>query len=366
MAFDASALNRLLQATEGQVVVKANSKSRDNNFPIFGTPLDKAVLMYFPKTMLEANEAGEVFRPFTFSAHDYNLDSSQFGTHRCINGLSGEVFTELGLGYDGECPICNGQKTCFELANLQISAEAKRLSINIQTDSSETVKDLKAKFYKKMALSGSTEYIVVPVVIIPKAETGAAPATNALEEMKCHFLMWKKDRWDKSILKALEVMAQNPGHPCGLTLLGNYKYPTKPGKEPTAMEAAKNATYAVVDSSTYPDIIAKAEELAKEFTAIKAAEVIVACDYLTKDVLQAKVDGYLSKTRDLILMFEGSAETPATGLPVSTAEQALASFGAVQQVGVSEDVGMADTTTAKATTAPVGGTAFGGTPVQMG
>ena len=104
---DISLIAQLNAQAEGQKIKKGNSKTIDPRFPVFKTPINEDILVYIPKTNVVVTENGEEMKVLSAYLHTYR-NGNYYGQLRCINGLAGGVFDQLG--YDGVCPACEQLK----------------------------------------------------------------------------------------------------------------------------------------------------------------------------------------------------------------------------------------------------------------
>lgn len=296
---DASLLAGLVQGAEGQEIVKGVQKSTDPKFPVFKTPVNENILVYIPRTNVMAGENGEVMKMLETHIHDYKRGKS-YGQLRCINGLSNPVFN--ALGYDGVCPACEGMKEVWELYNLKLGEEAKKLGVDPQNDPSNLLEGAKKRILGEMDLSNADEYVTFPIVIIPTSGK-MQPTEDALKNLKVVFVQWKKKRYNDSIVSALDTLMENPGHPAGMFWMWNFTYDTQ-GKQANARDSAKNAKYIPITdgkaTAKLESFIKPCEEASAEFTLVKAAEVVVSNQFMYKEDLQAEVDKVLAKTRQML------------------------------------------------------------------
>lgn len=328
---DPSMLNQLVQSSQTQEVQNGTPRTTDKNFPLFATPVNEDVIVYFPKTNVRSDESGEVMEMLNSHLHAVKLGRSN-QLLRCVNNLGGNpVFDQLG--YDGTCPACDAMQEVWELYNLKYKAEANRLGIDPENDPNDTLKDTRSKLVSEMAIKAAEEYVTFPVAILPTKDK-FVPKENAHDEVKVVFVQWRKQRYNDAIMSALEALPKNPGHPAGMLWFWKFSYDTK-GKQPTAMMSAKNAKYSVIqDSATvelFRDYMNLAEEKAKDFTIFKAAEVVVANHFLYRDEIEEKVNKILAPTRQLLETAKMSGGAPAlpTGQPAGQlgAGNPLANFG---------------------------------------
>lgn len=317
---DVSMIQGLVQGAVGQEVTRGAKLSIDPNFPVFSTPVNEDILVYFPRVNCTTDENGETMNVLTSLVHDYKKGNS-FGKIRCIHGLTGnDLFNTLG--YDGTCPACEAVNECWDLFNKKLANEAKRMGVDPQNDPSNVLKSIKETLRGEMDMKGADEYVTFPIVIIPQ-KAKMTPSDDAANNLKCVYVTWRKKRYVDSILSALDSLRNNPGHPAGLFWYWKFSYDTN-GKQANARDAAKNAKYNIItDAEDLKYLIPACEEKAKNFTIVKAAEVIVANQFMYKEDMVEEVDKIMAKTRtfnELANTIEGSVALPAGANP-------LANFG---------------------------------------
>lgn len=333
---DTSLLQGLVEHSQNQEVQRGTPRTTDPRFPVFSTPVNQDILVYIPRTNVVVTENGEEMQLLHSHIHQGRI-GRQFVSLRCISGLTGNpVFDELG--YDGTCPACDATQEAWELYRIKLDAEAKRIGIDPQDDPNDTLKPAREKILSEMDIRGAEEYVTFPVVIIP-TKGKMLPADDWANNLEVVFVNWRKQRYDDTIGAALESLMENPGHPAGLFWFWKFSYDTK-GKQANARDSARNAKYTIIQDQNalqmYEPIRAVAEEKAKEFTLVKAAEVVVANHFLYKEDLEVEVNKVMAKTRQLLDLAKqgGAAALPQAGqaqgqLPAGGGNP-LANFGTAQ------------------------------------
>ena len=310
---DMSLLEGLVQGAENQTVSKGNKKTDDPNFPVFATHVNEDILVYIPKTNCVETENGVDMQLLKAYIHDYK-SGKQYGQLRCISNLTGNPAYDA-LGYDGTCPACEATKDCWDLYNTKLKAEADKLGIDVQNDVNDVLKPMKDKLRDEMEMRGAEEYVTFPIVIIPM-KAKMTPSDDAIANLKPVFVTWRRKRYEDNIVSALEGMMDNPGHPAGMFWLWKFSYNTE-GKQATARDSAKNAKYMPLESglAKFGQELADAcEDAAKNFTIVKATEVIVANQFLFKEDLEDEVNRVVNRTRtQLELSKVGGATQPQLG-----------------------------------------------------
>jgi hypothetical protein len=310
-AVNPAMLQGLVEGSQNQEVQKGTPRTTDPNYPVFATPINEDVIVYIPSVNVRATENGNVMDVLNALIHDGKKGRS-FVSLRCVSGLNSEHFHELG--YDGICPACEATRDAWDLYNLKMAAEAKRLNIDPQNDPSDTLKPVREKILQEMDLKGAEEYVTFPIVIIP-TKGQKVPADDVLQSMRVEYVFWRKKRYEEAILGALSSLMVNPGHPAGLFWFWKFSYDAK-GKQHTARDSAKNAKYSIITEAQalqmYEPLKEAAEAKASTFTLLKAAEVIVANQFMYKEDIEAEVTSIMQKTRTQLDMAK-LGSTPALG-----------------------------------------------------
>ena len=341
---DPNMLAQLVTGAMNQEVPKGNKKTSDPNFPVFATPVNEDILVYIPRTNVVSGENGEEMQVLPTLIHDAKI-GKQFTSLRCISGLTGGFYDQLG--YDGSCPACEGMGEVWDLYNAKMAAEAKRMNIDLQNDPNDTMKPIRENILREMDLKGHEEFVTFPICIIPQ-KARFVPADDAETTIKTVFVHWRRKRYDDKIIGALNNLMNNPGHPAGLFWFWKFSYNTE-GKQATAMNSAKNATYTPIsqgDAAQFQKFVAICEENAKDFTLLKAAEVVIANQFLYKEDIEADVNKVLAKTRQQLeaIKIGGVAAVGIEGgaPQLGTPQNALSTFGVAQtttNLGGGEEAG---------------------------
>ena len=244
------------------------------------------------------------------------------------------------LGYVDEngahtCPACDALSECWDLVNAKTNALAKQMGIDDpQNDREEKLKPSRQKFMQEMAIQRSTEYVTFPIVVLPAKNN--RPAEDAMDKMQGYFVTMSKQRYQEKVCAGLDALYENPGHIAGRWMTWKFKYDTK-GAQPTARDAAKNAQFIIIENSAAINelqaYVAKAEEIAAEFTNEKALEVLTALAPQSYDEIKRITDRVMKETRNTLAAMEAGSSVAV--LPNST-EQALAAFGAVAESTITE------------------------------
>lgn len=335
---DTSMLQQLVEHSQSQDVQRGSPRTLDPRFPVFSTPVNQDLLVYIPRTNVVATENGETMQMLHSFIHQGKI-GKQFVFLRCISGLAGNPVFEQ-LGYDGVCPACEAMTEVWELFNLKLQAEARRMGIDPQDDPHNALKPIRDKLLQEMDLGAAEEYVTFPIVVIPTKARGI-PADDWQQNLQPMFVHWRKKRYDSAITDSLQQLMTNPGHPAGRFWIWKYTYDTG-GRQPNARDAARNAKYMIIQDpqmlEALKSIIPFAEEKAKGFTLLKAAEVVVANQFMYKDDMIVELNKIMARTRRLLDMARASGgamvSLPGQVQPQLPPGIPAGAVGAVGPVGV--------------------------------
>lgn len=355
MALDKSKLEMLMHMRSQQHIGKSYG-STDPNFPLFTTPVGKNLLVYIPTMNVIVHEDGtEENPPLETVVHDWRA-GKQFGTIPCISGIPDDDPLAMELGYSGHtCPACDATIECWELVDRKITAFAKEMNIDPQNDTTDTIKNQRSQFIQDMAIKNHNTYVTFPIVVIPHEKM--IPTKDAVNNLEAYFVTMTKSRYTDKVLKSLGSLMTNKGHIGGRFMFWQFVYDTK-GKQPNARDAARNATFNIIveaEALQYCMPLKEAcEERAKEFTNLKALEVLPALACKSYAEILNETNKAMKQTRLTLAAYDNVGQ--AQGLPNGAPENILQSFGATQ-VGNSNPV---------ATNAENVLQSFGASPVNLG
>lgn len=337
MALDKTRLEAIM-AMRSQQEVKKSYGSTDPNFPLFKTPVGENLLVYIPTlNVTELPDGGEVNNLLETVVHDYH-NGKQFGTIPCISGIPEDNPLAIELGYAGHsCPACEANAECWSLVDAKISAVAKELGIDPNNDPSGTIKQQRSSITAEMAIKGSQTYVTFPIVVIPHKKM--MPTADAKDNLKVYFVTMVKKRYEEKVCAGLDSLIASNGHIAGRFMLWKFIYDTE-GKQPNSRDAARNASFQIITDgqalSYYNPLKDACEEAAKEFTNLKALEVLPALACKSYDEIVKDVTRVMHQTR-LTLAAIGNGDTASNALPSSSPENVLKSFGATPtNLGVDE------------------------------
>lgn len=316
----------LINARAGQTVNKPYG-STDANFPLFKTPVNQKILVYIPTLNLVDNGDGTQTNNLLYSAvHKYSV-GKQFGDITCIKGFPMDNPVAEVLGYVGHtCPACDALNECWDLVNKKTETMARQIGVDPSNDRDETLKPYRQKYISEMVLQKPTEQVTFPIVVLPSKNN--KPTEDAMEKMEGYYVTMSKQRYFEKVCAGLDGLFDNPGHIAGRWMWWNFIYDTG-GAQAIARDAAKNAKFLIIQEApalaALQPYVAKAEEIGAKFTNEKAIEVLTALEPKEYSEIKSATDRVMKETRIMLSAMETGT---VTSLPTTSAEQALANFGA--------------------------------------
>lgn len=337
MALSKEKLEQIMRMRAGQEPKKPFG-STDSKFPLFKTPVGENLLVYIPTlNVVQLPEGGEYMDILETCVHNYR-NGKQFGTIPCISGISDDDPMAEELGYSGHsCPACDAVAECWQLVDTKVKAMARDMGVDPQNDPEERLKPYRQKAISEMAIVNTSQIVTFPIVVIPHKKL--IPTENAMNEMKAYYVTMTKQRFTEKVCAGLSALMYNPGHIGGKFMLWQFIYDTK-GLQPNARDAAKNAVFTIVTDSQalekYEPYRAKAEEIASEFTNLKALEVLTALECKDYNAIVNDVNKVMKATRAILAANgdNGNVSLPST----VTAEKALEAFGATDVTNMGVEV----------------------------
>lgn len=303
--FTAEELKQAVMETQEQRVVHRAIRSTDQKFPVFATPIEN-VLVYVPRTFVHATETGETMDKLSSVQHTWQIGTSQFGMARCYKDMPVELASRLGVEHPGTCPFDDARAECWKLINALTAQKCKESGLNPDNSEDKAVQSIRRDYQSKYLMIGKqTHYYTFPIVIIPKNPVSQAPAEDAATGMKAYYMMLNEKKYTDLFETPLEGFANNPGHPGGHVFLGKYAYPVETGKQRNARDAGREVTYvALQDLKPFEKLLPIAEKLVADFTPEKAAEVVIADNFLTLDESMSIINDAMTDVRRMIMALD--------------------------------------------------------------
>lgn len=322
------------------------AKTEDNNYPVYSAYVNKAVLVYLPKTQCIVNADGTLVEDPCVSYQHAIKDGASFQNIRCISGLHNDA-----LGYDGDCPLCQAVTECNQVFSKKLTLRARQMNVDIDKDPKNPLLDsVKNELNGERVVKKAEKFLTVPIVVLNDDYMGNQ--TIDPKNFKAYFWDVREQHWNDKLMKMLGSQIPAVTTAYGHFYLFNYVYDTK-GQEPTKMLAAKNVTYQIVSQdAALQQFVPVCEDLAKDFTTLKAVEVIKSVQLWYKEDLQQKSDNIMQANRSFLVASE-NLTAPAITNNVATA---LGNFG-VSNTATNANVGapVASISAGAPVTSPVSG-----------
>ena len=289
----------LSKVTRTQEVVRGVPKSTDPvNFPVYENPVNAKDLVYVPNHVVLDEKGNATLRMDTPLIHAIT-DGKRYLYYRCISGLTVD-------GYSGTCPLCEGTDDCWTLANILIEEKCKARGLNPKDTDSEDVKAIRSQFYGDRILKESNRKLIFPIVVFEtKNHDGKTLERDEDGNIK-YKIMWyviSEQQYEKTWLKALETMEDEPTHPGGYCFVLNYTYTPKRG-EPNKRDSARNLVVGNKRMKGMDNIAPKLDKQTEGWTPEKAQETVIQAIFYEEEDLEEITDELLEPVRQRIELYQ--------------------------------------------------------------
>lgn len=308
MAFNPEELEQLAAQTSTQTTSRVIPKSEDpTNFPVFEIPTNDKVIVYVPNHVVVDEDGAEKLRMDVALLHSFK-DGNRYEKFRCVQGLT------VG-GYSGRCPICEAAgKEPWDLANLKIAEECKKLGLNPEDKDNERVVEIRRKHFSERAVKQADRYFTFPIVVFETSEDRKTILMDDNKKPK-YQVMWYKiseSAYEKKWEKMLEGIEDEPTHPGGRFYVLNYTYTPKTG-EPNKRDSARELQVVHKTYKALEDFKVELDKVTEGWTPAKCAETVIENHFYSEDQLEELVTERLESTRSLIAAYN-SKSPEANGL----------------------------------------------------
>ena len=344
-ALTAEQLESLTTQYQQQTGKSAVPKTYDPSYPVFEIPVNGKELIYVPNHVVMDAMGELTLRKDKFFAHQV-LDRKSRVTVRCNSGVELE---ELNL--DKSCPLCDAMQTAWELYNLEYAEIAKSKSIAIDSpEAKDGLSQVRKDLLGDMVVKPAEAWLTFPIIVFECMEKDGNKVLSPKRDKDGRLIgkpMWYSirekgfiERWAKTLETATSPDGSElpPTHPGGLWFILNYTYESKDGKH-DKMQSAKNLAVNYKPMVGYSEWETYYDELTKDWTPAKAMETVCANVLRSKEEQQEVCDEIVKPALEKIAMLKMSKAKELTGStePQTSAEAALASFGAVPQAQATPD-----------------------------
>lgn len=349
---DPSVIASLSETTKTQVVGGGFSKTLDDNFPVWSTPVDKEFIIYIPSGPSCKDVDGvSVFDPAV--AHIHNIRSGKnFSTIRCMQNVVSDAATALGYN-DGECPACKALQECYEKYNTQLAMKAKEMGLDPADEkNNDALRPIRQALRDEMAIQKANKKYVFPIVVI--SDTGLVPDAVDESKLETYFFPISESAYEKKLMKPLSNQYVPITNPAGRFYKLSYKYEVPNGGKPNARDAAREMTITLLvgaEAATdkFKDVC---EKLAAGFTPLQANTSVTEIAYQYAEDVEKELERYMTSTRafNASVSVTGGAAAPA--LPNAGGNSLGAALGAFGATASLPDASAAAPTEAPAQAAP--------------
>ena len=334
----------ITSASAQQTGTAVRVKSYDPDYPVFDIPVNQKVLVYIPNHRIMNPDGTQGLRMDKFAAHPV-IDGRSYGDVRCSQGV---VVDELGL--DGTCPLCDGISKCWDLYGKQYADIAKSKGIAVDApEAQELLKQDRIDLVKSMAIKQAEVWYTFPIVVITCEEKDGQLTVNPKLNEKGELQgkpMWYSIRertFEEKWVAGYDSIdtsetGEEPTSPAGLWAILNFTYTPKSGNcDKMGSARALKVTFKSMGDK-YNQWAQYFDQLTEGWTPEKAQEVVVLDAVRSMEELQEVADSLLKPVNEKLAMYElasGVGIPAAPSIPVTSADSALANFGAtpVQTAG---------------------------------
>lgn len=342
-------MKNIMKASSEQTSGSSIVKSWDENFPVFTPPAGNKVLVYIPNHTVVTPDGATILRADRCGIHACR-DGKQFTSIRCTYGIESET-----LHLDGHtCPLCDSVQKCWELYNRQYADMCRARAIDPETeDGYKQAQPIRDQLREKFAVGKAEIWLTFPIVVIDCEERdGMCTGVPKLDKGgkltgKPYFYSVRESTYTDKWVKGLDSLSVDTiiTHPAGTWAVLNYIVTDSNNKvvqNPKPRDAAKalSVNYKAFGKK-YAQWANYFDEMTKDWTPEKAAEVVVANNLRDLDEMNEANDQLMKKTNDTLALLDASgaprmlapSSAPAVG---GSAEEVLANFGgeAVPNVGM--------------------------------
>lgn len=298
-------------------------KSTDSNkYPVWSVAVGKKVLIYVPNHTEQDADGIDRLRMDKPFIHAMTM-GKRFPTYRCINGI---VMEKHGLS--GSCPLCEGSKEPWDLANLIIEQKCKAEGLDPADTENKAVKNIRSAAFSDRLLKDAQKHVTFPIVVFDTVNDDAKTFVKDAEGNISYKIYWydcSESVWEDKWMKCLESIEDEPSHPGGNFFVLNYIYTTKNNQPQIARDAARAMTISPRTIKGSEKLRAVLDDATAEWTPSLAQQVLYANMIYTEADLEDVANEVLEPTRNLIALYQSKgAAAPDAGFtlekPEATAE----------------------------------------------
>jgi hypothetical protein len=296
-----------------QTIDRSIPKSHDpKNFPVFSIPLGGKVLVYVPNHTVVDADGNQILRADRPILHAIN-DGRSFRYIRCVHGL-----VEDSIGYDGDCPLCDGVSEPWDLANAKIRSRCAQLGLDPEDRENKDVKSIRSSEFSDRVLKEGERYLTFPIVVFETDADCKKLVTDDKKNIKYQIFWYSisEKLYDKTWAKTIEEMEDEPTSPAGQFFVLSYVYDTK-GRPANARDSARALAVhhkpAYNTKEAFNKLKVQLDKATEDWTPEKAAEVVINNNLFSMEDLQALTDDVLRTTRETLALYNSAEEVAPAG-----------------------------------------------------
>jgi hypothetical protein len=183
-----------------------------------------------------------------------------------------------------------------------------------------------------MVVKAAEVWYTFPIVVIECEEGTTNPKLDAEGKISGK-PMWysiRETTYNDKWVKAFETMADSPTHPAGNWFVLNFTYTPKSGKHDKMGSARALQVGCKQMNDSYNQWAEYYNQLTEGWDEMKAAETVIANHYLELSDVQSVADTAMEPVRDKLQMFSLQEQGVGIAKSATSAESALAGFGATE------------------------------------
>lgn len=326
LKFSAEQTAELSKQLGVQEVKKGTPASTDPiNFPVWQIPNPiHNVFVYVPNHTVQNEDGVLQLREDRALQHSITVGKKYY-TYRCVSGL------KIDGIYDGTCPLCEGAREPWDLANKKIKAQCEAQGLDPDDTQNKAVSSIRSSEFSNRALKDAEVRHTFPIVVFETKDNDGKTLLKDDEGNYIYQVYWyscSDSIWEKKwmeCLKEANERAENEAedsesveeltHIGGNFFLLKYIYTPKDGKSMNVRDAAKEVTINIRKMKNSEKVRAALDKLTEGWTPEKSQEVVLANQFHSVSDLEEVADEALENTRKLLALYDAGGVANNNALP---------------------------------------------------
>ena len=290
-----------------QTIERSAPKSTDpQNFPVFEVPVNSRRLVYVPNHVVMTADGTEELRMDKPLIHSIK-DGNRFLSYRCVSGLS--LTAEDGTTIlSGRCPLCDGLSEPWDLAREMIKNACDSQGLDPEDKENANVKALRSQHFGDRVLKEANRYFTFPIVVIDTVNNDCKTPAKGEDGKNKYTPMWyhiSESQYEKSWLKVLESLEDEPTHPGGHFFILDYTYTPKSG-EANKRDSARALTVIGKSFKSMDGLRQQFDKATEGWTPDKARETVISNQLYSEADLDEVANQALENTRNMLALYRAS------------------------------------------------------------